>query len=114
MAINSTFPWQADMGAQRSVKPNVTVTKFGDGYEQRVAAGINFKPKTWSVSFTNTGPMIKEMLAFLEDRGGVEAFAWTDPMGDTANYVCREWSSSRMAKGGIYQVTATFEQVYEY
>jgi phage-related protein len=104
----------ADLGAQRSVKPTVTVTKFGDGYEQRQASGINYLPKSWSVTFTNPGPMTKEILAFLETRGGVEAFSWLDPMGDTANYVCREWSSSRQSKTGVYQISGTFEQVYEY
>lgn len=104
----------ADLGAQRSVKPNVTVTQFGDGYEARLASGINSTPKTWSVSFTNTSGMAKEILAFLEARGGVEAFTWVDPMGDTANYVCRQWSSSRQSITGVYQISATFEQVYEY
>ncbi len=102
-----------DLGAERSVKPSVSVIKFGDGYEQRVANGINFTPKVWSVSFTNAGPMVKEILAFLEGLGGLEAFSWTDPLDDTANYVCREWSSSRQGQG-VYRINATFEQVYEY
>lgn len=114
MANKPTFPWQADLGAERSVKATVTPVKFGDGYELRQANGINFTPKKWSVSFTTPGEMAKQILAFLEARGGLEAFVWQDPMDDTATYVCREWTSSRQSNSGIVKVSGVFEQVYEY
>ena len=39
-----TFSWYPDASSQQSCKPAVQVTKFGDGYETRVAVGINTMP----------------------------------------------------------------------
>lgn len=107
------FTWSPDMGAQRSVKANVMQTKFGDGYEQRVAKGINTMPKSWQVTFSRVATVASDILAFLEARGGREAFDWVDPMDVTGTYVCREWRSTQQTRG-VYVVTATFEQVFEY
>ena len=106
------FTWSPDLGAQRSVKPNVMQTKFGDGYELRVPIGINSKPKTWGVTFTRDVITASAILDFLDARGGSEAFTWVDPMNVNSTYVCREWSSSQ-SDPGIYVVSATFEQVFE-
>lgn len=107
------FVWSPDLGAQQTTTPRVQQTKFGDGYELRVTKGINHKPKSWSVSFTRRPVEVKEIIAFLDQRGGVEAFTWVDPMGDSGTYVCREWNSSQQMLG-VYVVTGTFEQVFEY
>lgn len=107
------FIWNPDLGAERGIAPSVNQTKFGDGYELRVAKGLNFTPKSWRCQFSGAGPVAKDILAFLEARAGMEAFEWTDPLGDKATYVCREWSSSQQQMG-VYVVSATFEQVFEY
>lgn len=106
------FTWYADLNAQRSVKPNVHKTSFGDGYEQRIAVGINNKPKKWNVRFTRDTSEANAILSFLETRGGLEAFTWTDPNNVTSDYVCREWSSNQKMFG-VYEVAAVFEQVFE-
>lgn len=106
------FTWSPDLGARRSVKPSVHPIKFGDGYTLRVPVGINSKPKSWAVTFTSNLATATAILDFLEARGGVEAFAWVDPLNIEANYVCAEWSSSQ-TNPSIYSITATFEQVFE-
>ncbi len=106
------FSWLPDIGAQQSVKPGVHSTKFGDGYEVRTPLGINNKPKKWSVRFSKGALEAQAILAFLESHGGSKSFTWTDPMGVIGNYVCREWSSSQKMTG-IYEVTGSFEQVFE-
>ena len=107
------FVWNPDLGAQQKITPRVQQTKFGDGYELRVVKGINYKPKSWSVSFTRRAVEVLEILAFLEERGGLGAFTWVDPMGNSGTYVCREWNSSQQMLG-VYVVSGTFEQVFEY
>lgn len=107
------FLWSPDVGAQQTVRPTVNQVKFGDGYELRVPVGINFKPRSWQVRFTKGPDEAVQILTFLEERGGVEAFTWTDPMNQLGTYVCREWSSVRIGQAG-YQITGTFEQVFEY
>lgn len=107
------FTWAPDLGAEQKMKPNIHQTKFGDGYELRVSTGINVSPKTWSVRFTKGRTEATEILDFLEARAGRESFEWTDPLDKEAVYVCREWSGSQQ-QFGVYVVTATFEQVFEY
>lgn len=107
------FTWAPDLGAEQKTKPNIHQTKFGDGYELRVSTGINVAPKTWSVRFTKSLAEAMEVLAFLEAREGRESFEWTDPLDREAIYVCREWSGSQQ-QFGVYSISATFEQVFEY
>ena len=107
------FVWLPDLGASKSTLPNVTATKFGDGYELRVARGINSTPSSWSVTFTKGSQEAMEILDFLEARAALEAFEWRDPLDKVGSYVCREWNASQ-SMFGVYSVSATFEQVYEY
>lgn len=107
------FQWNPDLGAQKSTKPTVYSIKFGDGYEQRIPVGINSKPHSWQVKFTRSLAEAESIGGFLEARGGVEAFTWTDPGGSVANYVCREWTQSK-SSFGVCVVSGTFEQVFEY
>jgi phage-related protein len=106
------FTWNPDVGSQQDVKPNVNVTKFGDGYELRVAAGINNKPQSWSLKFERNYDICNAVVAFLKARGGVESFTWTNPLGETGTFVCRSYKTQQNV--GTMEVTATFEQVFEY
>lgn len=106
----ATFTY-APQTASKSLKPRVRVAAFGDGYEQRVADGINTSPAQWSLSFVRITAEADAILAFLAARAGTEAFDWSAPDGVAGRYVCRDWSSSLngpMAK----TVTATFEEVF--
>lgn len=104
--------WQPDIGSEESVEPNVKQIKFGDGYEARIASGINSVSSQWSVGFSVNLQTRNDILAFLKRHGGLKSFAWTTPTGETILVVCRNWKSQQ--KGfGLYQVSATFEQVFE-
>lgn len=106
------FAWHPDIGAQQKNKPTVHQTKFGDGYEARTPVGINSMPKSWSVKFTRPTVEAVAILNFLKAQSGVKAFTWTDPMDDAATYVCREWTSNQLPFG-VYEVSGTFDQVFE-
>lgn len=107
------FSWFPDVGSQCSTKPNVTSTRLGDGYELRISNVINAVPEKWSLKFTNALAGALEIDSFLRARAGSEAFTWTTPEGVTGVFVCREWRKNRM-NGGITEITADFEQVFEY
>lgn len=107
-----TFSWFPDLEPEQTVKPSVNVTKFGDGYEARVVSGINSQPMSWSLGFTVTRAIGFDILNFLRARGGQEAFNWANPLQESGVYVCREWRQ-RSLKGGFFQITCTFEQVFE-
>lgn len=110
MSIRQTFIWNPDWGSTLAKKPRVQVTRFGDGYENRVAVGLNSNPEAWTLKFTASKPETTPVLAFLEDRNGVESFYWQTPYGDTKVFVCREWTTEN---GAIRTVSASFEQVFE-
>jgi len=110
----SVFTFTPDFGAQAAYKPRVRVTKFGDGYEQRVGDGINIRPASWPLKFAMRDDTERTgILAFLEARNGVEAFDWTPPFGGSAiRAVCRNWEWTP-EKANLSTITATFEQVFE-
>lgn len=107
-----TFTWLPDLGAQCSEAPSVVVTKFGDGYESRLATTINSQPEKWSLTFTKTLSEFREIKAFLREHGAVTAFNWITPMGDEGKFVCRTWTSKQYSFG-VFQINGDFEQVFE-
>lgn len=112
----TTFPefkWRPDLGATPTVTPMVTQVKFGDGYELRVAESLNRTKTSWTLTFTRTLQECSEIHEFLLARAGLEAFQWTDTLGRTATYVCREWQGPVQQYRGVYVVSATFEEVFE-
>lgn len=110
MSTRQTFAWNPDLGSTMSKKPHVQVTRFGDGYENRVAIGLNSNPELWSLKFTASKADAVPVLAFLEARNGVESFWWVTPYGRTIVCVCREWKTEN---GVIRTVGMDFEQVFE-
>ena len=110
----STFTWLPDYSANKTVEPNVSVIKFGDGYEGRQTYGLNSKPQKWSLQFQNrTQTEANEIDDFLNARGAVESFDWTPPDSDTAyKFVCRSWSKP-IEHAGIWSIAAEFVQVFE-
>lgn len=89
------FTWYPDASHSVELEPKVSSAKFGDGYEQRVAAGINNALDVWSLTFTGTSAQIAPIDAFLKARGAVAAFNWTNPYSETGLYLCRKWGKSR-------------------
>ena len=69
-----------DRGISTDQSPKVLVASYGDGYEQRVAAGINNIPESWSLTWNNrTNADANKVIKFLEDQEGVTAFDWYPP-----------------------------------
>ena len=112
----ATFPAiTASYGAQKSSKPVVRTTQFGDGYEQRTRFGLNQNPKEWSLTWQNiTEANADTIETFLDARAADGAsFDWTPP--DTATsykWVCQQWDKT-IPYIGRATITATFRQVFE-
>lgn len=106
-----TFTWFPEFESQLSQTPKVTVTKFGDGYEQRTPMGMNNNPEKWTLQFTLGGSDLRDVLSFINARAGVEGFYWTSPLGVTHTYVCRDWKTT--FKQGHHVMNFDFEQVFE-
>lgn len=105
-----------DKGFQRASTPKVHVVTFGDGYEQRIADGINNLAQTMNVTF-NTRPKaeIDDLVAFFESLGGVSKFRMTidDSNGnEMIKVVCKSWNQT-WNYDNFYSLSTTLERVYE-
>lgn len=102
--------------------PRVLVAKFGDGYEQRLADGINTLEQTWNISFVNrTRQEIDDIAAYFTSLNGATAFNFTipdsnvtgSPAGErTIKVVCENFNIVYV-QTECYTCTATFRRVYE-
>ena len=69
-----------DRGVSTDQSARTFKATYGDGYEQRVAAGINNLPEEWRVSWNNRPTMeANKIIKFLEDHKGATAFDWYPP-----------------------------------
>jgi phage-related protein len=106
------FTWYPDEGASENIKPSVNVTKFGDGYEQRTAVGINNEVISWTLIFTGSNAQTTPIRDFLRARGALGSFQWTNPLNELGVYVCREFAMAKIASS-IMQISVKFDRVYE-
>ena len=112
----ATFPAiTASYGAQKSSKPKMRMTQFGDGYEQRTTFGLNQNPKEWNLTWQNiTEANADTIETFLDARAADGAsFDWTPPDSATSyKWVCQQWDKT-IPYTGRATITATFRQVFE-
>ena len=112
-----------DKSLSRSSTPAVRTAQFGDGYQQRVADGLNSIAESYSVSFANRGKSVADdIISFivgttLELSGAKNfttgtALTFTNPNEKTVKVVCATWQQTYTELLGS-SVTATFDRVYE-
>ncbi|MDH0745728.1 phage tail protein [Pseudomonas sp. GD03842] len=85
--------------------------QFGDGYKQVAADGINNRSETWPLTFRGSEAYIKPIKQFLLDRGGSQSFYWTPPLGEQSLWTCETYGITPLG-GGMYTLTATFDQFF--
>ena len=107
------FVW-GHTGCTETNAPRVRVVRFGDGYEQRIAAGLNNQLRQWSVRFDRCDPRVAAAIVlFFRTRGGVEAFDWTNNRDEEVLVVCETWDPEDVRVRGVRYVNlnATFREV---
>jgi len=108
-----------DKGLTLDNNPKVLLASFGDGYEHRIADGINNLPQTFNLSFaTRPKVEIDDIVDFFENKGAVTPFDYVVSDSNsggserTVKVVCSNWSQT-WAYDDFYTLTATFRRVYE-
>ena len=112
-----------DRGLKTSSKPRVLTATYGDGYEQRVAAGINNVPEVWELTWKNrTSAESNKIIKFLEEHGGVTPFDWyptgydisstatssaTKKLIDTSQYFTARYLNTTVTDSGGTTTTVT-------
>jgi phage-related protein len=116
---NGSVTFRPDKGFTRKNTPTIFRTQFGDGYEQRLANGINNLKQEFSISFaTRTKADIDDIVDFFELKGGVTPFNYTyedsnESGGEkTVKVVCDEWQQT-WEYAEYYSLSCTFRRVYE-
>ena len=107
-----------DKGLSRQSTPRVLKVQFGDGYEQRIAEGLNSSQENYQISYSNRPKAeIDDIAAFMDDKKGVTSFNYVIP--DTNNggettikVVCDQYNLVYVSDSS-YTFTATFRRVYE-
>jgi phage-related protein len=108
-----------DRSLTKTTTPKVRTSIFGDGYSQRIAQGINSLEQNFNVAFQNrTKAEIDDISTFLDTVKGVTAFNFTYPDTNSAGnevtikVICTTYSTT-YANSDFYNLTATFDRVYE-
>ena len=108
-----------DRGLQHTTKNRTLKVAFGDGYEQRLVDGINFKMQEFNVRFNNrTDDDADDIIAFFDNKKGVTAFDYTYPDTNesggekTIKVVCESYNLTYV-NDEHSSVDATFRRVYE-
>ena len=118
IVVDSGTYYRPDKSLRRKSKPKVHLATFGDGYEQRLADGINSITEIYSVSFaTRPKADIDDIVAFFDSKQGVTAFDFTIPDSNnsgetTIKVVCDSFDIS-YDYGDFYSASAKFRRVYE-
>ena len=95
-----------DKSMSKQSTPRVLIANFGDGYEQRIADGINTLNETYSLTFaTRLKEDIDDIVAFLDGKAGVNKFTLTLP--DTNN-------TTRTGERDVKVVTTNYSVTYNY
>jgi len=108
-----------DKGFQKQDKARIFQTKFGDGYEQRLANGINTLEQNFTLNFkTRPKAEIDDLVAFFVSLGGVDLcrFTYADSNAggsETAvKAIATEWSQT-FDYGDFYSLSVILIRVYE-
>jgi len=110
------FLWTSSYNASINHAPRTTVLSFGNGYEQRLPAGLFSTPITFAASFEMRNEAeATAILHFLKSRKGVESFTIKNlpsiygDVGLNKLFVCPSFSSNLVFFDN-YTIKATFNQ----
>lgn len=113
--MTATFPikYQPEYSAELGLEQKVLTAQFGDGYEQRIADGINNTRRKWKLKFVYTTPDIDVIETFLLATKGVDSFNWTPPRGLVGKWVLQDAFQRNVENFGYESISATFREVFE-
>jgi len=105
----------ADRGMIRTATPRVLVASFGDGYEQRVADGVNPNNQIFTINFANReAAKIYEIAAYFDAMIGKSfTLTVTDHSGNTDIKVVVETYNITYISENFHSLSTELRRVYE-
>jgi phage-related protein len=116
--IKPEFFWKASYASQLQMKPAVNSIKFGNGYEQRLADGINNNLQKFNLNFEGRDKDETRAIAhFLHKRKAVDSFFFDAPFpynfdvsqSYPKRFICDEWDIAYNFYNN-YNITAKFSE----
>lgn len=107
-----TFTWAPLIDPTGAATYRVRTARFGDGYKQTVADGINNKEQSWPLAFAGTVAEMTPIRDFLDARMGYQSFYWTPPLGTQGLFRCGSHTLKPLGNG-LFEINATFEQSFQ-
>ncbi len=106
-----TFTFTPDFPCTESSAPRVN-RMAALSAEQRATFGINAQEDKWDLSFSAlTATTRNGIFSYLEARRGAVPFTWTTPFGETASFVCADWTTA-LESCNFSSIRASFELQY--
>ncbi|QIM65274.1 phage tail protein [Frederiksenia canicola] len=88
-----TLPFCPQPNYATESEPRRKVNQFGDGYQQRIADGLNPLQRKFSLTFKLKLEQAVTLDQFFANHGGVKAFHFRDKAsGKLVKVVCPKWS----------------------
>lgn len=108
----SVFTWTPDPGLSRDSELVLHEARFGDGYMQRTAAGINNERQTFNLTFTRIEGEINDIDDFLREHKDGQSFEFANRRGSLVKVICKKWTVNYVSQH-VLRLTCVFERVYE-
>ena len=101
-----------DKTMTKASTPRVLTASFGDGYEQRIADGINTLDENYSLSFaTRQKEDIDDIVAFLDATKGVTKFSLILP---DSNVSSDPSGPAGVGEREVKVISTSYAQTYDY
>jgi phage-related protein len=109
-----TPPSAPDVSSSGSHKFRTLKAQFGDAYSQRAADGINPLESDYNFTWTKgTVANFNSMKAFMDARGGYQAFNYTIPgAASPSKFICEQYGEI-WEEGALKGFSATLKRVYD-
>lgn len=103
-----TFAYKVISESSGGADFNIVRARFGDGYSQSTARGINPVVKKFSVVFLGTNAECQQVIDFLEANAG-KLFNWKPALRPSSTFFCDGWRMEDL-QGGMFKIRAEFEE----
>ena len=101
-----------DKSLSRTKTPRVLTAVFGDGYQQRIADGINNIAEDYSLTFQSRPKAdIDDIVAFLNGKGGVSSFPLILP---DSNVTSNPAGPAGVGEREVKVITTSYSTTYSY
>lgn len=109
--MTETFSYRTEREMDITISYRVIENKFGDGYTQTSADGINTKDESYAIRVNAREDKAIEIMEFFDRHKGTKSFLWKAPLGKLSLWTCID-PKPQPQGGGLWLITGTFVKRY--